>query len=450
MRPTARSIVRPALALALAGFLAGCASNDGGFELPKLASLNPFAKAEEKLPGKRVAVLTDNDQLASNMETASTPVALPEAVPNSDWSAAGGTPSNAPGHLAYGGGLKTSWSSSAGTGSSSRGKLTASPIVHQGRVYVLDAVGSVSAFNASGGGRAWTTSLAPEHENAGEGHGGGITAEGGVIFAGTGFGTAVAIDASSGAKVWEKKLGAPVRTSPTVADSRVYVVNTEGQVYCLSAADGSILWRYLGVPQQAAGLLNNSSPAVMGGIVVVPFASGDVVALNAENGQQVWADSLSQARAGSSVASLSDPASPVIDGGVVFAISNSGRLIATDEKTGERIWSLNVSSAKRPAVAGDALYVADTMGRLVAVARATGEVRWATKLPGDTRIWNGPVLAGGRLWLTSAKGQVVGVDAATGKLGLDRDLGEAMYISPVVAGGRMFVLTDKASLVALN
>lgn len=449
MKDMARSIVRPALVAAAASLLAACASGDS-FELPKLASLNPFAKAEEKLPGKRIAVLTETDQLAGRMETASAPVALPEAITNSDWSAAGGTPANAPGHLAFGGGLKTSWSSSAGTGSSSRGKLTASPIVHQGRVYVLDAVGAVSAFNASGGGRAWTTSLAPEHENAGEGQGGGITAEGDRIFAGTGFGTAVAIDASSGAKLWEKKLGAPVRTSPTVADGRVYVVNTEGQVYCLSGADGSILWRYLGVPQQAAGLLNNSSPAVQGGTVVVPFSSGDVVALNVETGQPVWTDSLSQARSGSSLASLSDPASPVIDGGVVFAVSHSGRLIATDEKTGERLWSLNVSSAKQPAVAGDALYVADTTGRLIAVTRATGEVRWATKLPGDSRIWNGPVLAGGRLWLTSGAGKIVGVDAATGKVGLDRDLGEAMYISPIIAGGRMYVLTDKASLVALN
>jgi hypothetical protein len=31
-----------------------------------------------------------------------------------------------------------------------------------------------------------------------------------------------------------------------------------------------------------------------------------------------------------------------------------------------------------------------------------------------------------------------------------RDLDDAVYISPVVAGGRMFVLTDEARLIAMN
>ena len=59
-------------------------------------------------------------------------------------------------------------------------------------------------------------------------------------------------------------------------------------------------------------------------------------------------------------------------------------------------------------------------------------------------------MAGGKLWVASNKGLLVGVDAKTGQIATQRELDNAIYISPVVAGGRMFVLTDKAKLIAMN
>ena len=137
----------------VAAVLAGC-STDSGLslpDLPKMSELNPFAAKEVPLPGKRVAVLTEQDQLSANIEAAvDGPPALPPMVANASWSQPGGVPGNAPGHLSLEGGLKSLWSSDAGQGSSSSGRLTASPIVHEGKVYVLNAAGTVSAYSASG------------------------------------------------------------------------------------------------------------------------------------------------------------------------------------------------------------------------------------------------------------------------------------------------------------
>ena len=56
------------MALALcAGLLAGCAS-DEGLSMPRLQDLNPFAEKEVPLPGKRVAVLAQ-DQKAGELAT---------------------------------------------------------------------------------------------------------------------------------------------------------------------------------------------------------------------------------------------------------------------------------------------------------------------------------------------------------------------------------------------
>jgi outer membrane protein assembly factor BamB len=444
-RQGGKSLCTAAAALVSALVLAGC--SDSLPSLPKLQDLNPFAEKEVPLPGKRVSVLQREDA-GNELAAASKPIGLPPPRLNDSWSQPGGVPSNAPGHLAIGGGPKSAWSADAGTGSSFYGKLTASPIVYFNRVYTLDAAGKVSAFNVSGGSAVWRIPLTPQNEKDQEGFGGGLAADAGRIYAATGFGYVVALDANSGKKLWEKYLGSPVRTSPTAAAERIFVVSKEGQVFCLSGSDGTELWNFRGMPERAA-LLSNASPAVDGEVVVVPFPTGDLVALRVSDGQPLWSETLSRTRAASSMAAMSDTARPVIDGGTVYAVAHGGRMVATSQKTGERLWSLTVPSSQAPWVAGDSVFVVDTGGQLMAVSRREGKVQWTAKLPGSA-TWSGPVLAGGRLWLASDKGQLLSAEAATGRIVSTQDLGQPIFIAPVVAGARMYVLTDKAKLIALN
>jgi outer membrane protein assembly factor BamB len=279
-------------------------------------------------------------------------------------------------------------------------------------------------------------------------YGGGLAADGGRIIAASGYGNVIALDPASGKRLWEKSIGAPVRASPTAVAERVFVVTVEGRFYCLSGIDGTELWAVRGLPQTASlGL--NSSPAIEGDIVVVPYASGDLVALKIADGSAIWSESLSRTRTTSQLASMSDAARPAIDGGTVFAVGHGGRMVATQAKSGERLWSLNVPGTQTPWVAGDTVFVVDTSGQLMAITRRDGKVQWTAKLPAAA-TWSGPTLAGGTLWLASSKGHLLGVDAATGRVGTPMELGSAVYIAPVVAQGKMFVLTDNAKLIALN
>lgn len=436
-----------AIAAALVGLLvSGCS---GGLpSLPKIGDLNPFAEKPKPLPGTRVPVMQTTEKIHGELASADKPIVLPAIHVNDAWTQPGGQPNNAPGNLALAAAIKQVWSADAGSGSSSKGRLTASPIVYDGRVYTLDTSARVSAFATSGGSAIWRTSVAPEGEGTDKGYGGGLAVDNGRLFAATGFGTVVALDPKSGKKLWEKKVGAPVRASPTAAADRVYIVNTEGVVYALSGVDGADLWTYRGLPEKTS-IIANPSPAVDAGIVVVPYPSGELVALRVEDGQPAWTESLARTRSVSSLASLSDAARPAIDGGTVFAVGHAGRMIATQGKTGERLWSLSVPGIQAPSVAGQSVFVVDTQGQLMAVTRQDGKVQWTVKLPGGT-AWSGPTLAGGQLWLASGAGQLVGVDAATGRISTQQSLGTPVYIAPVVAGGRMYVLTDQARLIALN
>ena len=464
---------RPVLrALTLGGLcafaLAGC-SSDSLPSLPKIGELNPFKEKPEPLPGRRIPVLPAAEKIPGELADASAPIVLPAAVMNEEWSQPGGTHNNAPGHLALSGGTREAWSADAGAGSSGVGRVTASPIVAGGRVFTLDAEGKVRAFSTGGGSAIWTQSLEPTPAKTaqaggfsslttssifslggsdGGGYGGGLAADNGRLYGASGFGAVIAMDPATGKRLWEKPLGAPVRSSPSAAGDRVFVLTTEGRFYCLSGVDGTEIWSSRGLPHQAS-LSLNASPAIDGDIVAVPYPTGDVIGLKVLDGAPVWSESLTRTRAVSQFASLTDAARPAIDNGVVYAIGHAGRMVATNVKTGERLWSINAPGTQTPWVAGESDFIVDTLGQIMAISKRDGKIQWTAKLPANG-AWSGPVLAGNSLWVVSSKGTLASVEPTTGRILGQQSLSSGSYIAPVVAGGRMYILTDNAKLVALN
>ena len=431
--------------IALSVLLASCS---GAPKLPTLKNLNPFKEEEKRLQGERKAIMSSKEALQIDADAVKTPVKIPEQTLNVAWSQPGGSANNSPGHLALGKDLRRAWNLDTGKGSSKKGQLTASPVIYNGRVFTLDSHGQVRAFTIPGGTRSWQVSMTPKNEKAHEGFGGGLAVSDGILFVATGYGWVTALNPGTGAKLWEKNLGVPVRTSPTASGGKVYITTTEGRTYALGAGDGAELWTARGI-SESASLLSNVSPAVAGDKVVVPYAVGEVVAFDAKSGQPVWSESLVRSRGGSALSGLNSPARPVIDRGIVYAVSQSGRMLATKRDSGERVWTQNIRSNQTPAVAGNSVFVVESSGNMIALNRSDGKIRWVTNLP-KARNWYGPVLAGDRLWAVASSGELVGIAAADGRVATTKKLDTSVHIAPIVASGRMYIYTDKAKLISLN
>ncbi len=431
-------------ALALILPVAGCTSVSGVAD--SVTSL--FEEEEERLPGERIPVVSPGATSSIASVEAARPVSVSDPQTNEVWTQPGGNASNAPGHLAFSGRLSPRWQADIGAGSSSDGQLIAKPVVGGNRVYTIDTEGTVRAFSQGSGNTLWERELVPEGEDEEAGFGGGLAIADGKLFAATGFGTVVALDPSSGQTLWTKRFELPFRMSPTAINGRIFVVNAESQLFCLSTEDGRELWTARGLPE-AATVLSNASPAVSGNTVVVPYPSGELLAFDVENGQPKWAESLTRTRPGLAAQEVGDTTRPAVASGTVYAVGGAGRLIATDIESGSRRWSLDVASSQTPWVSGQAVFVVDRSGKLVAVERESGEIAWVAELP-PARHWNGPVLAGGKLWLISSKGLMLGVNANNGEIVTKRDLDTGVFIAPVVAAGQMYVLSDGGDLIAMN
>jgi outer membrane protein assembly factor BamB len=415
------------------------------------------SKPKVKLTGERLSVLSLERRLEPDPGLQQLEIRLPRPSANADWPQAGGYPNHALHHLELGDAPKEVWRASAGEGAGRRSRITAPPIAYGGRVYTMDGVGEVRAFDAATGDRVWAFETKPEDER-GETFGGGIAFAEDRIFAATGYAQVVAVDAASGAEVWRRNLPAPAHAPPTVADGRVFVVTIDNQLEVLASDDGRRLWNNAAA-SEPAGLLGGASPAVDGDLVAAAYSSGDLLAFRVENGRPLWTENLAATRRVDALSTLTDiRGRPVIDRGRVYAVSHSGRMAAIDLRSGTRVWEQEIGGTDMPWVAGDYIYVLSNDAELACLTRRDGRVRWVFELPRYENIdkkrgplrWSGPVLAGDRLIAVASNGESIALSPYTGEALGRIELPSGVYIAPIIADKTLYVLTDDADLIALR
>ncbi|MGA2021382.1 MAG: PQQ-binding-like beta-propeller repeat protein [Candidatus Sulfotelmatobacter sp.] len=127
----------------------------------------------------------------------------------------------------------------------------------------------------------------------------------GKLFVGSEDGTVYALDSATGCMWWSFKASATVKTAISIGNEGDAALfgDTNGYVYALKVADGSVLWKVHPDSHPAARI--TGSPLLVGSRLYVPISSGEegaaadpaypcctfrgsVVALDAASGKQIW------------------------------------------------------------------------------------------------------------------------------------------------------------------
>lgn len=431
--------------------------------LAGLTALSGCIEREEILQGERLdprAVLSaDGPAAEGGIVTSNAALSLPPVRGNADWPQRAGSAAHASGNMAIGAGTGRIFAVDIGAASDRRHRITADPIVAAGLVFAMDSGATVTA-TTTGGGRVWSRDLRPATEQGASASGGGLAFEGNRVFATTGYGELVAMDARTGGVAWRQKVDAPISGAPTVANGIVYVLGRDAGGWAVRANDGKVLWRVFG-NDGMAGVMGVASPAVSGKTVVFPQATGQLMGIDAQSGAQLWSADVAGARLGRAITLFRDmTGDPVIAGNTVYAGTSSGRTAAFDLTTGAMQWSAREGASSPVLAVGNSVFLVNDQAQLLRLDASNGARVWAQKLPYFTdqrvrkqsKVWNhyGPVLAGNKLYIASSDGYLRVFDPSSGALIGTAAIPGGAAAAPAVAGQTLYVVSHDGQLIAFR
>jgi outer membrane protein assembly factor BamB len=384
-------LLRPAGALLLVVFLAGC-ETIGGF----------FAMGDDEDPRQPAELVDFDDQID----------------------------------------LRRLWSVNIGKGQGD-GLYRLQPVLVGDRIYVAAANGEVRAVEGDSGRSLWKVKLDIE-VSGGVGH-----FENSLYLGGT-DGEVIRLDTGNGDVVWQGSVSGEVLAAPQ-GDGGIVVVQTyDGKLYGLDHASGERRWRYdSNVP--VLTIRGTSTPILRDGVAYAGFASGRVLAFDADDGSTLWEARIAIPQGRSEIERIVDvDGAMALSGMELYVASYQGRISALDVRTGRKLWQRNVSSFYGVSQGFGNVYVAEENGTVTAHLRNGQGIRWQQ----EALAWRGlsrPIPVSSYLAVMDFEGYLHILSQVDGEfLARERPDKAGARADMIADGTRLFVYTNKGRLVAYD
>lgn len=268
-----------------------------------------------------------------------------------------------------------------------------------------------------------------------------VAVKGRTVYLEVQSGNVVALDLVTGKPRWAVTLKVEAHSSPALVGGLV-IVGAEDGVHAYRQADGSQAWW-----AQATGIVGGA-PAVVANRLIVANDTGTATALDVGTGSTVWTAPL-PAGATTSLAT---------DGSTVVLGTLDGNLVALNAADGARRWIEDTGDGSRigsPAIADGVVYAPtlDDNGpgthHVFAYDLASGTQIWRVASPQDVPAYT-PAVADGLAFVDSEAHLVVALDAKTGAPRWQTDVDGVDEIVASYADGVVYTATNDGSAYALD
>jgi outer membrane protein assembly factor BamB len=231
-------------------------------------------------------------------------------------------------------------------------------------------------------------------------------------------------------EAWSINTHALIEFPPAVADGVAYVVNKYGNAKAVRLSDRRIIWERSTNPKDAGKPTDVTGPVYHQGKVFFAYVDGDLVAVDAKSGKEVWKRKL--------VGHLES--SPMAVGGTLYLGTDKTNVVAVRASDGKILWQFNSPAAIKasPSFHDGRLYVADYESGVFCLGANDGKLIWRTNTSqappfGRGGFYSSPAIGYGHVYAGRDDGTIFAFDEKTGKVDWSFPTNNFVYGSPAVA-----------------
>ncbi|MFM0208902.1 outer membrane protein assembly factor BamB [Paraburkholderia sediminicola] len=331
--------------------------------------------------------------------------------------------------------VQQAWKASVGKA----GRYLFSPVAVGNAVYAAGANGSVAKIDAQTGQDIWRVKL-HDDLSAGVGSDGTLTAVGGLKGD-------VYVLGADGKQLWTAKAPGEIISPPLVGNGLVVVRTVDGQIVAFNAQTGEQKWNYRNraVPlnlRVSSGMTFAGDAAVLAG-----FPGGAFAAINLQTGDNYWQTPVSYPKGVTEVERINDVTGPpTLVGSETCAVTFQGQIGCFDANSGRAVWEKAFSSTSGLAQDDRAVVAADDWSVVSAFDVSNGAPLWKNdKL--KNRDLGVPFILGHAAVLGDYQGYVHFLSRDDGTLvARVKTDGSPITAAPVLAGDTLVVQTHDGDL----
>jgi len=354
--------------------------------------------------------------------------------------------------------LRPLWSVSVGKGAADKA-IKLEPGLSESRVFAASADGRVVAVEQSSGRKIWEQDIRQLYTESEINHAfakdvdvitGGVGVGEGLVLVGSAAGEVVALTQSDGSMAWRGEVSSEVLAPPQILNDLVVAQSIDGHVTGFDALSGERRWSFAtSIP--ALTLRGTSTPILRADVLIAAFSNGRIALIDPERGVAAIDERIAAAKGRSDLERLVDiDGKMVFQGGRLYAVSYQGKLLAIDLSAGRPLWSQDASSVVGLGSGFGNVYLAEADDQLSALDMDSGRVQWETEalLHRDITV---PVPVSSYVAVGDFEGYIHVLAQSDGRFVARRKVdGKGVYTPITADGSRLYVMGNSGKLSAFE
>ena len=196
-----------------------------------------------------------------------------------------------------------------------------------------------------------------------------------LLYVGTTRGEVIALSIKTGEQRWKIQLETEVLSVLTTS-GRLFVRSADGKLTALDALEGKALW-VLDHDLPSLSVRGMAAPLPIANALVLGWEDGVVETVLQLNGERVYETRIALAHGRTDIERMVDAQSALLsDGTHVFAAATNGKVVALEAQSGNQLWANDTSTWVDMAMGDERLFVVAQDDIVKALSTESGRVLW--------------------------------------------------------------------------